>query len=328
MKHLKSVKKVKDLQPVEVAKMVKKANKGKRISKFVPNVVHGTVARQILRGQKNSPTILFGVGVVGVVATTVTACRATLKLEGVLAETKENLETAKTLRATDNPDYTEKDYHKDVAYLYVRSGVAFTKLYGPTLVLGVVSIGALTGAHNILSNRNVALTAAYAAVEKGFNEYRQRVSEEFGEDKERELRYSAESRTIVEETKQGPKKQEVTRVGPNSASVYARFFDEQSLSWSRTPEYNFLFVRCQQNYANDLLHSRKHVFLNEVYDMLGIERTRAGSVVGWVLDPNSDNFIDFGVFNGDNPRARDFVNGREGSILLDFNVDGVIYDKI
>jgi hypothetical protein len=64
--------------------------------------------------------------------------------------------------------------------------------------------------------------------------------------------------------------------------------------------------------------------------MLGIDRSKAGSVVGWVItkEGTGDNFIDFGVFDGDNPRARDFVNGREGSILLDFNVDGVIYDKI
>ncbi len=325
MKHLKSIKKVQNLHPAEAAKTVKKV---KRLGRIVPNVISKNVGRQILQSRKHSPTILFGVGVVGVIATTVTACRATLKLEEVLEETKENFVTARTLRDNKNVTYTERDYQKDVGYLYVRSAVAFTKLYGPTFVLGVTSIGALTGAHNILSKRNFALTAAYAAVEKGFNEYRQRVVEELGEDKERELRYSSETRTIVEETKQGPKKVEVKRASPWAGSVYARFFDEYSTSWSRTPEYNLLFIRCQQNYASDLLHSRGHVFLNEVYDMLGIERSKAGAVVGWVLDPEGDNFVDFGVFNGDSPRARDFVNGREGSILLDFNVNGVIYDRI
>lgn len=41
---------------------------------------------------------------------------------------------------------------------------------------------------------------------------------------------------------------------------------------------------------------------------------------------DNDNFIDFGVFDGDRPRARDFVNGYERSILLDFNVDGASAD--
>jgi hypothetical protein len=121
----------------------------------------------------------------------------------------------------------------------------------------------------------------------------------------------------------------VTRVGPAGASIYARFFDPYSPSWSKEPEYNLIFLKCQQNYANDLLASRGHVFLNEVYDMLGIERSQAGAVIGWVLahDGSTDNYINFGIF-ADNDAAIDFVNGREGSILLDFNVDGVIFDKI
>jgi hypothetical protein len=116
---------------------------------------------------------------------------------------------------------------------------------------------------------------------------------------------------------------------PNGVSQYARFFDESCVQWSKTPEYNLTFLNCQQNYANDLLHSRGHVFLNEVYDMLGIPRSQAGAVVGWVLGKDNDvGYIDFGIYDGNRMRARDFVNGYERSILLDFNVDGVIYDLI
>jgi hypothetical protein len=71
------------------------------------------------------------------------------------------------------------------------------------------------------------------------------------------------------------------------------------------------------------------VFLNEVYRAIGADHTQAGSVVGWILSDTGDNYIDFGVFNGqDGDRIRDFVNGREGAVLLDFNVDGLIWDKI
>ena len=201
------------------------------------------------------------------------------------------------------------------------------KLYIPAVIVGGLSIAALTKSHNILTRRNVALTAAYSALEKGFDEYRARVVEKYGEDEDRNLRYGTEQVEIVDEK---GKKKLVTRVGPGEPSVYARFFDNGSTSWNKEPEYNLIFLKCQQNYANDLLHSRGHVFLNEVYDMCGIPRSKAGAVVGWLLSKNgeTDNWINFGVFDGRTEIARDFVNGREGAILLDFNVDGVIYDKI
>jgi hypothetical protein len=291
--------------------------------KFVPNAVSRKVARQVLVGQKHAPTILFGAGVVGVVATTVLACKATLKLEETLDEVNENLEAAKLTR------FPEDASQRDVAYIYVQGITRVARLYAPAIACGALSIGALAGSHRVLTKRNLALTAAYSAVEKGFNDYRTRVVEEFGEDKDRELRYGTDTEKITTEGKDGKTKtKEVKIVGPNSASVYARFFDEYCKNWKRQPEYNLLFLQCQQNYANDLLQSRGHIFLNEVYDMIGIDRSKAGAVVGWVISKDGDNFVDFGIFDGDNPKARDFVNGREGSILLDFNVDGVIYDKI
>jgi len=163
----------------------------------------------------------------------------------------------------------------------------------------------------------------YAALEKGFNEYRARVISKYGEDEDRDLRYG--TREI--ETEVRGKKKKITRVGLGEPSIYARFFDVSSPSWSKEPEYNLIFLKCQQNYANDLLHARGHVFLNEVYDMLGIPRSKAGAVVGWLLGVG-DDFINFGVFDDRSDKARDFVNGFEGSILLDFNVDGVVYDRI
>ena len=213
---------------------------------------------------------------------------------------------------------------------YSRAVVDVTKLYAPVVLVGAASIIALTGSHKILTSRNAALTAAYAALDKGFREYRHRVVKEFGPEVDQRLRYDTEERAVTQVTPDGSKKEvKVLRAGPDNISIYARFFDDLCSSWSRTPEFNHLFLRCQQNYANDLLRSRGHIFLNEVYDMVGIERSKAGAVVGWVISKDGgDNYVDFGIFDGNNPRARDFVNGREGSILLDFNVDGVIYDKI
>lgn len=289
--------------------------------KHLPNGISRKFGRQILIVQKHSPTLLFAAGVVGVVTSTVLACKATLKLEELLAETEDNLNTARTL---EHAKYSEDDRKKDVAYVYIRTAVKISRLYGPAIVLGTASVAALTGSHHILSKRNAALTAAYAAVQKSFEEYRQRVVDELGEDRERELRYQVKE--ISEKDKDG--KKTVAKVATGSPSMYARFFDEENKNWSPNSEYNIMFLRAQQNYANDLLKSRGHVLLNDIYDNMGIPRSTEGAVVGWLWDGKGDNYVDFGVF--DTPSCEsfyEFVQGRQG-IWLDFNVDGLVYNKI
>jgi hypothetical protein len=282
----------------------------------------GALARTMLKLDKNSPAILFGAGVVGVVGSTVLACKATLKLEEVLDEGADKLNTARTL---EHREYTETDRVNDVRIIKIQTGVKIAKLYAPAIGLGVVSIAALTKSHDILSKRNAALMAAYKALDEGFKRYRERVVEKYGEDEDRNFRYGTQEVAILDDK---GKEQSTWRVSDDIPSIYARFFDQTSTSWSKEPEYNRIFLNCQQNYANDLLRSRGHVFLNEVYDMIGVERSKAGSVVGWVLADQNENYVDFGIFDDDRQIIRDFVNGKEGSILLDFNVDGVIYDLL
>lgn len=291
------------------------------LMKYVPDSVSRTVGRGLLKTQNVSPTVLFVGGVVGVVATAVLASRATLKLELVLDELDADKERGLTLRETLPDKYSESDHKRDLTIFYSRASVNVAKLYAPAIIVGGLSIAALTGSHVILTRRNAALTAAYAALDKGFREYRKRVVDELGEDADRRFRYSNE---LVEPDKDGKPVRRVV----DDYSIYARFFDELNDHYQREPEYNFLFLKCQQNWANDMLRARGHLFLNEVYDRLGIDRSKPGQVVGWVRDSDGDNYVDFGIFNGDQPRARDFVNGREHSILLDFNVDGVIYDLL
>ena len=294
----------------------------------IKNAVTSKAGRQLLLTKKHSPHILFGAGVVGVVATAVLAARATLKLEDVLEVTQDNIELSKRVHKSELGYSSDREYQKEITIIYTSSVLKIGKLYAPAFAVGTLSVAALTGSHVMLSKRNLAVTAAYAGLDKAFQEYRARVIDEVGPEKERAFRYATEEREIVVETEEGPQVEKVVRVSNSEGpSANARFFDELCTSWSREPEYNHLFLRCQQNYANDLLRSRGHIFLNEVYDMLGIERSRAGAVVGWIISKDGSNYVDFGIFDGDNPRARDFVNGREGSILLDFNVDGVIYDK-
>lgn len=291
--------------------------------------------------KKHSPEILVGAGVVGVVVSAVMACKATTKLDDVLAETKDTVDkihdvTEHPEKIPEGKEYTVEDSKKDLTIVYTQAGVKLVKLYGPAVVLGTVSIAAIIGGHHILRKRNIALAAAYTAVDKGFKEYRGRVLERFGEEVDRELRYNIKAKEIEKTVTDANGKETVVKetvdvADPNLTSDYARFFDDGCTGWTKDPEFNLMFLKDQQRYANDLFKSKGHLFLNEVYDMLGIPRTQAGQVVGWIYDeknPIGDNFIDFGIYDIADERKRSFVNGYERTILLDFNVDGNILEMI
>ena len=286
--------------------------------------------------KKHSPEILAAVGVVGVVTGAVMACKATTKLSEVLEETKESIDKIKEVEQDPKYEdrYSEEDAKKDLAIVYVQSGVKIVKLYLPALVVGGASLGCLLASNNILRKRNAAISAAYMTVDKSFKEYRKRVVDRFGEEVEKEIRYGIKAQqieeTVVDENgNETTVVSEVKAVDPNLYSDYARFFDESCAAWQNDPEYNLMFLKAQQQYANDLLKARGRLFLNEVYRMLGIDETKAGQVVGWVYDaecPVGDNFVDFGIYDMRKERVRAFVNGYEPNILLDFNVDGNIWD--
>ena len=286
--------------------------------------------------KKHSPEILVVAGVVGTVTSAVMACKATTKAGDILEEHHEQMESINEVVAMDRDDYTEEDHKKDTLIVYTQTAVKFVKLYGPSIILGTLSLACIIESHNILRKRNVALAAAYATVDKGFKEYRNRVVERFGKEIDHELKYNIKAKefetvTVDEKGKEKVEKEIVNVADPNLYSDYARFFDESCAGWSKDAEANFTFLKCQQNYANDKLKAQGYLFLNDVYKMLGIPATKAGQVVGWIYDeknPIGDNFVDFGILNVDVERVRAFVNGYERNILLDFNVDGNILDMM
>lgn len=295
--------------------------------KVVPYAVTRSIGNSILKTKSNSPHIFFAAGVAGIVGGTVLACRATLKLEDTLESINDDISAVKDLyeskKDIDAPGiYDETEHYKDLAYVYSKGASKLVRLYAPAVVVGVASVGALTGAHVQLTRRNAALTATVGMLSTAYEAYRDRVREELGTEREIDI-YHAVDTTVV--TNPDGAKEVVKVVDPNKLSDYSKFFDESCSAWEKDAEINRLKVQHEQNWFNEKLRARGHVFLNEVYDAFGMERTSAGSVVGWVLGGDGDNYIDFGLFDTYSSR---FVNGLERSILLDFNVDGVIFDKI
>ncbi|TXH16200.1 MAG: hypothetical protein E6R03_05970 [Hyphomicrobiaceae bacterium] len=263
---------------------------------------------------KNSPHILFGAGIVGMAASTALACKATLEAKDIVdeirAEIKEITEDKdEIVRRTDN----NGTYEKALAFKYAESGAKVLRVYSPAILVGGLSLTALIGSHIQLTRRNAALTATVATLAKAYDSYRARVREVLGEEEERDIYMGVE---------RDKKTKATTRVSPTPFSPYARLFEESNLNWRNNAEYNLMFIKAQLNAFNYKLQSRGHVFLNEVYDGLGMPRTVEGQVVGWVLDGEGDNYIDFGLREA-------FSSAQlEKNFWLDFNVDGVVYDKI
>ena len=304
----------------------------------VPNNLSRTFGKMGLKFKKHSPEIMVIGGVIGVVGSAVLACKATTKLSGILEESKENVDQIKDYVEKNgySEKYSEEDYRKDLTITYTKTAVKVAKIYAPAVILGTLSITSILAGHNITRKRNLSLSAAYVAIDKGFKEYRARVVERFGEKLDKELRYNikqGESEEIVRNDEGGEEvvKTATEYADPNTYSEYARFFDDGCLGWTKDPEANLTFLKQQQNYANDKLKRKGFLFLNDVYGMLGIQPTKAGQIVGWIYDeknPIGDNFVDFGIYDINRPKNRDFVNGYERVILLDFNVDGNILDMI
>lgn len=298
------------------------------ITKYIPAKITRAAGRAALRYDKNQPKILFVTGVVGVVGATVLACRATLKIEDVLIEHQKTMLDIKTVQ---HEEYTEQDRQRDKLVLYTQTVVKITKLYGPSIIIGSVAIAALTRSHNLLQNRNTALSAAYAGLEATFGNYRERVRKEVGDEQEEEFYRDAQvKRTMVEG------KRVKSKYGGGAGSPYVELYsaDTSHNFHIGSHEANIMTLRQRENYLNDRLRMRGHLFLNEALEELGLDPTEAGAVVGWLYKPddpnhNGQSFVSLGCW-GD--RDRDSINplmmNNDDGIFVDFNVDGEIYRRL
>lgn len=295
----------------------------------VKNVVTSKGGLQVLRAQKYSPQIMFGAGVVGVVATVVLASKATLELDEVLDSRDNLVDLARETHAARPDDYSAVSLKSDITKINIKTALQLTKLYGPAFTVGAASIACLTGAHLVLTRRNAGLMAAYATLNKGFQEYRERVLADVGEEKEREYRNGTTEVEVYSEKKSG---EPVVKRDKRAAglSPYSVLFGPDNPNWEPEGAHRHFFLKAAQSSLQNQLDSKGFVTLNDVYDQLGMPRTKAGIVVGWVKNhPRSDQHIDFGIWDDERmEQFHDFMTGREESIWLDFNVAGAIHDMV
>ena len=294
--------------------------------------VNGVASKTVMKLKKHSPEILVA-GIAGTVVSAVLACKATTKVAEILDETKGTLDTiheGMETGAINGQEYTTEDGKKDTIVVYAQTGMKLAKLYAPAIILGTLSITSILASNNILRKRNVALGAAYAAIDKSFKEYRGRVIERFGEQVDTELKYGIKAKKFEEievdpETgKEKKVKKTVMVADPNLQSDYAVYFDSKSRNYETNPDYNRMFLKAQQAFANDKLQTRGHLFLNEVLDDLDLPRTPAGQIVGWTKD-GPDGYVNFRIVEVE----RETEDGRhEPALLLDFNVEGNIWEKM
>ena len=289
--------------------------------------------------KKNSPEILLGAGIVGFVGTVVLACRATCRADEVLEFHRKkikDIEDAKEIADADpegEMSYDIEIYRQDKAIRYLKTTGNLAKLYAPTVAVGALSLACILTSRNIMQKRYLGVVAAYNGLSAAFEEYRKRVRDEYGEGLDKHFRYGTtydELPVYDENGKKTKEKEQVEKtetgmVMPNDDSC--RFFDSSNPNWDKNPTFSMMWLRGQQNILNDILHTRGHVFLNEVYDALGFPHTPQGAVLGWI-DGEGDNCIDFGLYDQNKENVRRFVNGVDNVIMLEFNHDGVIWDRI
>ena len=304
------------------------------------NAVMANVSRFAAKAKfklgKHSPEILMVVGAVGAVTSTVMACKATLKVNDILAAHDATVATIHDVQEGKvqikaGEEYTEEDVKKDLTTTYVQTGLKIAKLYAPAVILGTLSIGCMFGSNHILQKRNAALTAAYVTLDKAFGNYKERVTERFGDRVQSELEHGikaveVESKVVNEDGTEETIKSYVDEVD-GAHSPYDLIFDEMIDEWQPDAQYNKWHLAQVEDTANRRLRTQGYLFLNDVYRMIGRYNSGTmivkpeGQIVGWLYDPNNENLHNCVKLGLDKMRG-------DRNVVLHFNVDGPIIDKI
>lgn len=287
--------------------------------------------------KQNSAELLLVGGAIGVVAGTVMACRATLKVNDILDAHK--AEKEKILRVSADeyyPEYTEENAKTDLKNLTIKTAVSCIACYAPAVLLEAFSIGTIFASNRIMRQRNAALAASCATIEAAYKKYRERVVERFGKDVDEELYYglTTEKKKVTKtDPETGEKVKEVetktTLQQQFACSPYAQIFDERALEFYQDDGTNLFMLKQREKEATVRLRASGVLSLNEVYDMIGLPATDIGLTHGWIYERDNqdgDNEVQFDLRHV--YITNEITGEEERVILIDFNCDGYIYGRI
>lgn len=299
--------------------------------------VSRTFGKAGLKMKKYSPEILFVVGTAGIIVSAVKACKDTPKAQKLIEESKKELDTYREY-AEDNPEkYSAEDLKNDTKKVYVQTGLKVAKVYAPEVILGVASLSCMFGSNHILKKRNIALAAMYETLDKSFKDYRKNVVNNFGEDLDKELRYNIVNKEIeeqvVNENGETETVKKIERTIGSDPSGFSIVFDAGDPGWDPTPDACMHYLELIQRTATDRLRSKGYLTLNEVYEMFGHPATKAGLVNGWVFKKDSvgDNEVSFfleNIYREIRAAENEGTTLYNRGYIVDFNIDGYIYDQI
>lgn len=299
--------------------------KGLNIKKHMKNVKVGL--------SKNTPDIYIGLGIVGVAVGSYLAIKAGKQAADIVNNVKEDIKFIDD-SLEEVSEVTEehiKEAEKEKIELKVKAGVELAKIISPVVITNVVTIAMFLKGHEMNKKRLLAVGAAYNALNLDYSKYRDRVKEKLGEKEELAIRHNTPIVTIEEKDDKTDKKKKTDGYDVSNKTEYSpfcKFFDATSPAWEKSATYNLTFLRAQQKMANDQLRNNGYLFVNDLYKNLGLEPIPEGQLFGWVYDADEDTTIDFGLYNIHDEAVRRFVNGVEPVVLLDFNVQGYILDKV
>ena len=311
---------------------------------FLKEVAKNSI--RIMWNRKETGLLIFGVA--AGVGATVAACAGTIKAIDIIEEHNEIKDMIK--EAKEYPEkYSEQDAKQDTVKNYINTGKKLVLAYAPAAALGITSIFCIVAEHKMLQNKVThleetvaSLSAAYAAIDTAFKNYRKRVVDKYGEEEDRYFMYGeheeiVETEVVGKDGKTKKKKEKKIVTNDISDVGYARFItynnrllqyrdaQQHEVNWDRTINQ----IKCQQAWAQQKLEKNGYLFLNDVYEMLDLPKTEAGQVVGWIYDPENlsiDSEVDLGIYRPTNYQT---VNGEASDgIWIDPNVDGVIIDKV
>ena len=328
---------------------------GIKMVKDIGGMASKVAVRTGLKLRKASPEIMLVGGLIAGATAIVTAVIATKKIseDEELKDLEQELDDIKNeadedIDAVMNDDTVElhgysskEECIKDIKKTKKQKGFRvlkkliwkYVKAYGLSAFLVLLSMALILASHGVLKKRYISTTIAYKALDEAFKDYRERVKEAVGEEKERHYyngTHEGGEDTVIDENGEAHTTKVAVKDIKKKNSPYEFDFNAMTApgNWESNSDYNLMFLRSIENYLNDLLNSRGHVFLNEALDALGMKRTREGSVVGWLKGSGGDDYVDLGFTEYYTDEYSDVQDGYLRNIHLNFNVDGLIWDKI